>query len=370
MIFAIQQNTITAYGFIWDGNGMEFVAALQRLEPQYSNIIVKLHTYGGSVFDGNLMFNALSKSKSKIELQIVGVAASMGAVLSLNKNVTVNIVANGFLMIHAPSGYTSGNAKAHESNAKLLRSIEKQFIDLLTSRTGKPESYVKKWLEGDNWFSATEAQSEGLVSGIIDSETEITAVADPHELGVEGVYNRFTALFIPDQQLQINNDPNMKKAIIAALALSGVTEQSSDTAVIEAVKEHYEGENTKLVADLKKEKEARLKAEGALKDQKDAEITALLVDGKAKGKFTADQEATYRTIGETAGIEALTAALSAIPERQTITGQMGQKGGPDASKSNWTFDQWQKEDPRGLEALAKENPEAFKELFDAKYKGK
>lgn len=370
MIFQVKDNTITAYGTIWDGNGMDFVSIFTQLESKYEQIFVKLHTYGGSVFDGNLMFNALCNSKKSVVLQIVGIAASMGAVMALSLD-EVYMVENGYLMIHTASGQTYGSALDHENNAKLLRSIESNFLKKLVKKTGKPESYVKKWLTGDNWFDAETAMKEGLIKGIIEPETK-TENFNPEQLGVTETYNRFSALLLPTETVKQKLDQDMKKPIIEALGLKDVTAESSDTAVIDAVRNHYEAKIKKAEDDLKKEKTKSEAAEAKLKEQSKAVITAELETAKKQGKITQDDFATYEGIAEASGLETLKKVLAAIPVRKPITSQInsgsgiGTVSGPEG-RENWDFDKWQKEDPKGFEALAKNEPETFEALLKAKY---
>ncbi|REH00276.1 Clp protease ClpP [Flavobacterium aquicola] len=369
MIFRVQENTITAYGTIWSGNGMEFVSLLSLVEAKHKEITIKLHTYGGSVFDGNLMANALRDSKSKIRLEIVGIAASMGFVISLYLK-DVYMVSNGYLMAHAPSGYTEGTALDHENNAKLLRSIEKNFIKILIEKTGKTESYVKKWLVGDNWMDAEEAKKEGLIKDFLDPETE-TEDFNPEQLGMTETYNRFSALLNPKNDLHNNLSDTMKKPIIEALGLIGVDANSSDTAVIDAVRNHYDAKITKAEADLRIANEKVVVAEAALKEQSKTAITAVIEAAKKAGKITQDQVATYESIAEASGIDALNTVLGAIPARNPITSQIQNQGGANnapVGRDDWDFDKWQKEDPKALEAMAGKEPEKFKELFNAKYK--
>lgn len=369
MIFSVQENTITAHGQIFDRNGMEFVSILSQLESKYKDITIKMHTYGGSVFDGNLMANALRDSKANIRFEIVGIAASMGFVISLYLK-EVYMVSNGYLMAHAPSGYTEGTALDHENNAKLLRSIEKTFVKNLTEKTGKAESYVKKWLVGDNWLDAEQALMEGLITAIIEPESDtITAELKPQELGAQGMYYQFTALLNPENS-KINLDNNMKKPIIEALALTGVNEQSSDTAVIEAVQAKFEAEKSHLQGKIDAEIVKRQNLEAKFKEQGKAAITAEIETAKKAGKITDAQVATYEGIAETSGIEALKTVLAAIPARQSIMGQMIATGNADATagREGWNFDKWQKEDPKGFEVLQKNDPETFEAIVKAKYK--
>lgn len=373
MIFQIKDNTILAYGEIWNGNGMEFVLLFSELEAKYSQITVKLHSYGGSVFDGNLIYNTIQNSKKDIDLQIIGIAASMTAIISQSrKDKKPKMVRNGFIMIHAPSGSTYGGAIDHENNAKLLRSIESNLVQLLSTSLSKPKNYVAKWMVGDNWFDAEEALKEGLISEIIEPESDtITASLNPQELGAQGMYYQFTALLNPKNEIQINLDNNMKKPIIEALALTGVNEQSSDTAVIAAVNAKFEAEKSELQGKLDAEIEKRKTAEAALKEQSKAAITTVIEAAKKAGKITPEQVATYEAIAKASGIDALNTVLGAIPARNPITAQIQNQGGVSAApvgRETWDWDKWQKEDPRGIEALAKNDPETFQALYNQKFK--
>jgi ATP-dependent Clp endopeptidase proteolytic subunit ClpP len=378
VILRTQGNILYAIGRIWEGDGVHFLSVFNSMESQHTNIVVKLHTFGGSVFDGNLIYNAIQNSKSDIEIQILGVAASMGAVIALSRK-KVFLVENGFLMVHAPSGGTYGTASDHENNAKLLRSIEKNFLKKLMAKTGKPENHVKKWLSGDNWFDAEAALDEGLISGIIEPETEIEAF-DPKEVGTEETYNRFAALLLPTSETQTENEnpkienPNMKLQLIQALALVGVSAESSDTAVIEAVKNHIQQKEQKLSADLQTEKTKREDAEGKLKAQTESTVNALIAEADKTQKFSDSEKETYKNIGLTAGVESLQTVLAKLTptqKRNPISQQFN--AGKDsqefsAERDNWDFDKWQKEDPRGWEALATSNPEKFQEVLNAKFK--
>lgn len=381
MVFGVIDNTLTMYGTIWDGDGRDFIWHFSRLEKEHSDITIRLHTYGGSVFDGNLMCNAIERSTANITIIIDGIAASMGAVFILSgKN--VKLVDNGFLMIHAPSSGSYGNAKDHESNAQLLRFIEDNFVQRLIKRTGKTKEYVSKWLETDTWFDAKSALKEGLITEVIPATVETVYPAfEPEDVGELESYNMYACAllrtvtpavaFFQESQPQSNSNfnDNMKQLLITAFALSAVNAQSSDTAVLEAV----QGKINDLQASYDSEKEARTKAENDLKAFKKEQIKAMIDGASASaGKpFTEDERKVYENIGENSGVEALAHVLktSAKPAAPNISShiQTGNPGAGVSGRENWDFDKWQKEDPKGLEKLSAEDPEAFGKLFNAKY---
>lgn len=363
MIFRTQGNVIYATGTIWDGDGVYFMSQLRDLERNYHDITLKLHTIGGSVFDGNLIFNALRSSKADIRIEVIGLAASMGAVLTMSRN-KVYMAENAFMMIHAPSGWTDGNAQEHEETAKLLRSIESNFIKKLKARTGKDNEYVSKWMTGDNWFDAEKALKERLISGIIEPETEIENF-NPEDVGLTEARNRFAAVLMSHPEKQsIIEKTDMKKLLIAALGLMSVTEESSDTAVVEAVKGLLTAKETELKKQINDLTKAKDKAEGELANQKKETIATML----AGANLTDEEKKTYENIGMTSGVEALQTVLakSNKPQAPNITGAIQGKTAQ-GGRADWDFDKWQKEDPQGLEVMAKTDPEAFQILFNQKY---
>lgn len=361
MILKTHKNTLTAYGTIFGGDGRYFVEEFSRLEQNFSEIIVHLHTPGGSVFDGNLIYNALSKSACDIHIIIDGIAASMGAIIILSAK-KVSIVENGYIMIHAPSSYADGRAQDFENQAKLLRSIEKNFLIKLSQRTQKPLKEVEKWLVGDHWFDAQEAQKLGFVSDIIPAQTPtLVSVENPSVMGSQQVYNAYASLFAGvEKSKKIKNKNTMKEILISQLLLEGVTAESSDTAVIEAIKEK-----------IAQEQQATQKAQQELKSFKKEQTDALIEEAIKANKITENQKEVYQKIADTSGIEALQVVLSnlALASEKSTSPNISQiiKGKNTDKKTAWSFQEWQQNDPKGLEKMSVENPEQFQQLFKEQY---
>ena len=366
MILRSNENELYVIGTIWDGDGMYFVSELNRLEKQYTDIVIKMHLYGGSVFDGNLMCNAIESSLSDISIDIIGLAASMGGVMIMSSK-KVRMVENGYIMLHAPHSGSYGEAKDHESSANLLRLIEKSFLKKLSIRLQITEAEAKKYIEKDTWLDAEQSLALGLISEILPSAVQtIIPIVEPDQYGETEVYNLFSnillnpaAIGLPANTQQIFND-NMKKLLISAFALA-LTEQSSDTAFIEAIQE-------KLAA----EKTGKDSAEAALKTYKDEQINAMI----DAANLEEGEKETYKKIGASSGIEALATVLKSktkpAEDKPLNIGAMLQNGGGSTTvtttRADWDFKKWQSDDPKGLEKMAEAEPEKFEELFNANYK--
>ncbi|MCD9582288.1 Clp protease ClpP [Tenacibaculum maritimum] len=335
---------------------------LSRLETQYSDIEVRLHTGGGSVFDGNLIYNACNKSNNIDKIVIDGIAASMGGIIMLSRQ-KVEIVENGYVMIHAPSSGSYGNAKDMESQAKLLRMVEKNFVAKLMARTGKPKNEVEKWMDGsDYWFDAEACLALGLVTKIIPSRVDtVLPITDPENMENQEVYNMYASLltadFNPQKRTILNSLSNMKQPLITALNLVGVNVQSSDTAIIEAV-----------TAKLKAVEAERDAAQNKLTENVDAQLKVILDQHQEAGTFAKDKREVYNKIGKQSGVEALLTVLGTTPkaaQAPNLNGLIQNK--TSEARADWTFDKWQKEDKKGLEAMAESDPAKFTALFNSKY---
>lgn len=365
MIFRTHKNTLKCYGHIWSGDGVSFMSAFEELEANYNDIEIRLHTYGGSVIDGNLMFNAINKSKSKVTIVVEGLAASMGSVL-LVSTPYVKIVENGYIMVHAPSGGGPGTAKDLSNFAKLLNAIEINFIEKLAKRTGKTNKEAAKLMDGDNWIDAKEALQMGLVNEVIPAVTDTPlTIKEPQDLGELEVFNAYATLMINPAE-HPKTKTNMKQLLITALALSAVNTESSDTAVIEAVKAEINGLKTKL-SDAET---AKVEAENKLNTYKEEQVNNI-VNAYAKANNLSDEKKqVYAKIGKTSGVEALQEILGdpkANGQAPNISGMIQNQSPNTGARADWDWDKYQKEDPRALEQMAEDNPEAYTALFNKKY---
>ena len=366
-------NIIKAFGNIEDGDGMNFETILKSLESSFSEIFIKMHTYGGSVFDGNLMYNAISNSKAKIIIHIVGVSASMGAVISL-ATPYVYMVENGYLMVHAPSSFAQGTASDFESNAKLLRLIEQNFLKKLSEKTKKPIDYVKAWLQGDNWFSAEQALSEGLIVGILDAENNFQADFDPKKIGTKEALSRFKASFDFENEYKSNNYNMLRYELIKKFKLRGT---ASDTSILNKVEEQ-EALRDSLIKLLKLSDDAtdedilnKIKEVSQLEEEvekeKETEAKALISEALRTGKIMKSAEASFLKMFKN-DFNATKQILTAIPVRQTITSMIQNTKGQIEdlsikSKSEWDLDDYRRLDPKALS----QDPQLYEKLKKAKF---
>ncbi len=154
-----------------------------------------------------------------------------------------------------------------------------------------------------------------------------------------------------------------KEGLIKKFGLTGVTAQSTDKEIEDAIQVKLDAEKNR--AD---------NAEAAMQAANKKRITDTVNAAAKAGKIQAGQTATFVAIGEKSGIEALETVLGGMkpaPSLVEVTrgGAANMAGAANGARADWGWEQWQKEDPRGLEALAKSEPEKFEALYKATFKG-
>ena len=145
----------------------QFIGDLKRV-PADHEIVLKIHSPGGEVFDGNAIFNALKRHPGGVTVQIEGLAASMATVISL-AGAPVKMAANGFYMIHNPWGVAMGDADEMRDQAALLEKIREGMIAAYAAKSGQEPEQIAAWMDAETWFSAEEAQAAGFVDEVTDS---------------------------------------------------------------------------------------------------------------------------------------------------------------------------------------------------------
>jgi ATP-dependent protease ClpP protease subunit len=378
MLTITEQDKDTAvvkfYGAIgdWYQNAEAFTSLFDPAGAKYKNILIRVHCYGGSVFEGNVIANSIQNAKPYVTMKIEGVSASMMSIVMLSANKVI-IADNGLVMIHCPSGYTAGTAKEHQSTAKLLAKMEANAAKRYALKTGKPESEVRAWFDGnDHWFDAQEAKDAGLVDEIEPAVVKNITQLDKPEAStpIVAVYNRYQALLTDETKIPTKTDISMKKTLITMFALQGVTEASSDEDVVKALAEKIQTPQPQAPPS----------------NSKASAETVLASIEKYIGKpFEASARATLLGIGEKAGLEVMQGAMAlmapAAPVAEQTPTQAAAAGVPQVvsmiggatatgaapGRESWDWDTYQEKDPKALAAMEDSTPKVYNALFKAKY---
>ena len=106
--------------------------------------------------------------KSDVSTICIGIAASMGAlILSSGTRGKRMILKNADVMIHQVFGKSEGQASDIEISTKRILDLKNRLNKILAKNTGKSIKTIEKNTDRDNYLSASEAISYGIVDKIV-----------------------------------------------------------------------------------------------------------------------------------------------------------------------------------------------------------
>ena len=151
------------------------VAQLLFLESENpdKDISFYINSPGGSVSAGLAIYDTMQFIKPDVSTLCVGQAASMGALLLAAGGKGKRFaLPNSRVMIHQPMGGFQGQASDIEIHAKEILYLKARLNEILAKHTGQKIETIEKDTDRDNFLSATQAVSYGLVDKVLTSRTE------------------------------------------------------------------------------------------------------------------------------------------------------------------------------------------------------
>tara|TARA_R110002051_G_scaffold325869_1_gene432658 strand:+ start:12100 stop:12936 length:837 start_codon:yes stop_codon:yes gene_type:complete len=165
--------TITIYDVIgeddWTGGGFtarRMNAALRSIGP--NDVIVKINSPGGSVFEAFAIYNELVQHKAKVTVEIMGIAASAAAYIAMAGD-EIKMGLGTFIMVHNAWGGVVGNRNDLTDAIEVLGKIDDAQMDIFEARTGLPREKIEKYMDAETFFTAKEAVENGFADEVIDA---------------------------------------------------------------------------------------------------------------------------------------------------------------------------------------------------------
>lgn len=171
----LRERIIFFVGPVNDQSANLVVAQLLFLESENpdKDISLYINSPGGSVYAGLAIYDTMQFVKPDVSTLCTGIAASMGAFLlaagTKGKRYTLP---NSRIMIHQPSGGAQGQASDIQIQAREILSLRERLNTILADSTGQPVERIAEDTERDNFMSAEDAVSYGLVDKVLVSRTD------------------------------------------------------------------------------------------------------------------------------------------------------------------------------------------------------
>ena len=154
---------IDSWGGYWGISTKDVGQVLDALPESVTQIILRINSPGGEVFEALAILNMFRAHKAKVMAVVDGLAASAASFIAAGCDETV-MSPGTQMMIHSPSTIDWGNAVQLRKTADVLDGLEASIIEIYTAKAGDQDWTAL--LAADTWMTAAESVEMGLADRI------------------------------------------------------------------------------------------------------------------------------------------------------------------------------------------------------------
>jgi ATP-dependent Clp protease protease subunit len=171
----LKERVIFLVGPVNDQSANVIVAQLLFLESENpdKDVALYINSPGGSVYAGMAIYDTMRFIKPEVSTLCTGLAASMGAfLLAAGTKGKRFSLPNSRIMIHQPSGGAQGQASDIQIQAREILDLRERLNGILAENTGQTIEKIALDTERDNFMSASDAVSYGLIDMVLTSRAD------------------------------------------------------------------------------------------------------------------------------------------------------------------------------------------------------
>ena len=167
----LKERIIFVTGVVEDNMASLVAAQLLFLESENpkKEIAMYINSPGGVVTAGLAMYDTMQFIRPAVATLCIGQAASMGSLLLAAGEPGLRAaLPNASIMVHQPSGGYQGQATDILIHAQYTERLKKQLNEVYVRHTGQDYDTIHAALERDNFMTAEDAKTFGLIDTIYD----------------------------------------------------------------------------------------------------------------------------------------------------------------------------------------------------------
>ena len=171
--------------WIYDWFGMEAVCpkdlmdAIAKIDDK-ETVDIYINSPGGSVFAGSTIYSALRELKDRVNIHVVGIAASAASVVACAGQSDISPTA--MLMIHNAASVARGDYHAMNKESEILQQVNRAVASAYIAKTGMSEENALELMDRETWITASQAVEYGLIDAIAGQELNKPANSAPMQL--------------------------------------------------------------------------------------------------------------------------------------------------------------------------------------------
>ena len=168
------------------------VAAALRMIGADRDVLIRINSPGGDLFEGIAIYNLLREHKGRVTTRVIGLAASAASLIAMAGDAR-QVARASFMMIHNVWVLVIGNRNDLREVADQLEPFDRALADVYVRRSGNAEGAVRAMMDAETWFSGDEAIERGFADELSPADAEPQAAADEED-GINEAANRLQVM--------------------------------------------------------------------------------------------------------------------------------------------------------------------------------
>lgn len=153
----------------YDDDSASFVEAVHNVSTKEMDLFI--NSPGGFVWDALAMYDALVSSPAKVNVSIMGLAASAASLLAMAGD-HIKITEAGRMMIHDAQGIGIGSPADMREYADMLDSTSDDIAGIYASRAGGKPNAWRSAMSATTWYSSSQAVDSKLADEVSKNKTQ------------------------------------------------------------------------------------------------------------------------------------------------------------------------------------------------------
>lgn len=183
-------------------------------------VTVYINSQGGSMLEGQAIYNLLKQYSGHVTVKIIGIAASAASLIAMGGD-EIEIAPNGTLMIHNAMCPWFGNRHDFAALVENLKVFDNSMAKIYQEKTGLAIDELLAYMDKETYFNAQEALQKGFVHRIFEENAlpvlEGTGVALAARVKVDSLL------------AQLGLQPDERLALLSAVQGGGSHVESSQS---------------------------------------------------------------------------------------------------------------------------------------------
>lgn len=289
-------NELVLFGDV--GYEVQASRVVAELAEARGDVLVRINSYGGDIYEGLAIMNALRSHDGEVTARVEGVAASAASIVAIGGADRVEMTTGAELMVHLPWVDAPGNPDELRKTADDLDRTARSLAELYAEKAGGEPDVWLDMMRAETWFSAQEAVDAGVADAVVDAragKSPVLAGASRKRFAFAGRSEAPTPKILEEEKMTFTNEVAKRLGLsVADVDEATVLAALEETLAEQADTDDAEPEDEQGAGDAAEEQ--------ADADQADADV-AVEVDGDEEPAEFAEEPAEDPNEAETVTLD-------------------------------------------------------------------